>query len=248
MQTRLIKIVEDPREVAPVPHAQEPETIVNDTPLGRFTYRRPKWMDVAGSALAEAATSVFKAVRDGSVHLEEVPVSRAVEYRDAAGRALTLGGIYARHPMSETKFIVSEQLHTAILNEQRSHIIRYFRSAVALKSLEIEIVSQKNGSLYAGTGWKSAGASKNMTSEQRRWFAATYSDPRKEPVPEGENLFWMEHFDEIVSATRDVSGGTIETSSSINMSFGLTAEAAKLGKIDGNWLSQQSFIVRAEYI
>lgn len=58
----------------------------------------------------------------------------------------------------------------------------------------------------------------------------------------------MPHFDEILAVTKNASGGTVETSTTLNTSFGISAKAAKVADIDSNWIAQQSFIVKAEYI
>ncbi len=249
MQTRLVRVVTDE---TPAPIVERPSEAAPATKLGMFgrlaSRKTSGWLEAAGATLSAAASSVIDGSKeDGIVQLEDLPISQARYLRDAVGKELLVGSVYARHPIAENIFVESEALHSYILNEQRSHIIKYFRSAVALKSLMIEIVSQKTGSYYASSGWIDSAIGRDMAGEQRRWFSATYSDPRKEPVHPGENLFWMTHFDEIVAATRDVAGGTIETSTSINMSFGLSSHAAKFGKINKNWLSQQSFVVKAEY-
>lgn len=205
----------------------------------------------AGNMVASAAAGVGSLFHKSAAgQIREIYASKAMSLLDIDGDHLAQNVVYGEHPLFEDRLIRADVLHACILREQRAQIIRYFRASVALKSLIIEIVSQKSGRFYASGGWKtySFGGGRESSEEQRRWFTVTYDDPKKDASISTENLFWMPHFSEIVEATKDASGGTIETVTSINTSFGITAEAAKLSNIDTNWISQQSFTVRAEYV
>lgn len=222
------------------------------TSLGRLASSN-KWLNAAGTAIVSTAANamdvVDTAINSADEEIKDVKISKLKGLKDLEGQKLNLGSIYAEHPILMRKYISASLLHNYVLKEQRAHIIRYFRSSVALKRLTIEIVSQKSGNFYAGGGWKtvSAEAGKNANEEHRCWFTVTYNEPRKEDAQLLENLFWMPYFDEIAAATRGASGGTIQSETTINTSFGISAKAAKLANIDGNWISQQSFVVKAEY-
>jgi hypothetical protein len=222
--------------------------------LNRFKDRLTPSVDqikTAGSAVAGAAGSLMNLIhKSDSNQIFEIEWSRAANLKDVEGNLLSINTIYAEHPLVKGNFIKSNILHTYILKEQRSQIIRYFRSAVALKSLTIEIVSQNSGKFFKGGGWNIANAEtrKETHEDHRHWFSVTYNEPCKEPTVDISTLFWMPHFDEILAVTKGASGGTIETATTLNTSFGISAKAAKVADIDSNWIAQQSFIVKAEYV
>lgn len=215
-----------------------------------FSPKAPAWMKSAGMAISTAADTISKNIsaKSGSVEVEDLKSKFVRDFVDIDGDILQTGVVYAQHPLLPEVYIRSDQMHAYILNEQRSHIIRYFRSAVALREISIEIISQKSGNYYAAGGWKIGGSGeKKLSEEQRRWFSASYKNPKKESFDEDKTLHWMPYFDEIVAATKGVDGGRIETITTLDMSFGVTAEAAKVANINANWLSHQSFVIRAEY-
>lgn len=251
MRSRLVRIVADETADNWTDWAaKKAHTRLQRGILGRFAPSTEQIKSM-GSVVSTAATNLASlARRSGSEQIESLTVSHASALKDVEGQTLNIGAVYGEHPLIGNSYIKADSLHAHVVREQRSQIIRYFRSAVALKSLTIEIVCSKSGKRYAGGGWKmiTAGAGTEGEEEQRRWFTAMYSDPRREPQSDNDNLFWMPYFDEIVAATKNASGGMIETVTSLNTSFGISADAARIANIDGNWISQQSFLVRAEYV
>jgi hypothetical protein len=203
----------------------------------------------AGSKTLRSAMSIFKKSTPGLIEIETISQKSAEELLFDKGLKLLPGQVYAQHPLKENVYFSADSLHSEILKEQRAQIIRYFRSAVALRSISIEICSQKTGNFYTASGWgKASGSvSRENALEQRRWFKATYDEPEIEPIANESDLFWMPHFDEIVAATKGVKSGSIETTTTINTSFGIAASAATAANIKGDWLAQQNFVVRAEY-
>ncbi|WP_139111482.1 hypothetical protein [Sphingobium sp. Ndbn-10] len=203
----------------------------------------------ASTTTLRSAKSLFKKSAAGSVEIENVSLDFAEKYFSKSGRKLLPGYIYAQHPLREDDFFIADALHTEILKEQRAQIIRYFRSSVALKFISIEIYSHNTGNFYTSSGWgkASGSASREFDTQNRRWFAATYNEPAREPLAENTDLFWMPYFDEIAAAIEGGKSGTIETITTINTSFGIAASAADAANIKSDWLSQQNFIVKAEY-
>lgn len=250
MQSRLIRIVADETPDAWGNWAAEKaHTGLRRGFLGRFAPTRSQ-IKSAGATVAVAASGVLRLFsKNGAEQIEALNQSQVADMIDAEGSQLSIGTIYAVHPLVRGTMLKADTLHSYIIKEQRAQIIRYFRTAVALKSLTIEVLCQNSGKYYAGGGWKIAtvGGGKSEESEQRHWFTATYSTPRKEEGKDTDALFWMPYFDEIIAATKDASGGSIESITTLNTSFGISAEAASLANIDANWISNQSFLIKAEY-
>lgn len=182
MQSRLIRIVADETPDAWGDWATETaHEGLRRGFLGRFTPTRSQ-IKSAGTTVAATASGVFRLFsKSGSEQIEALNRSQAADMHDAEGSQLSVGSIYAAHSLVQGTMVKADALHSYIIKEQRAQIIRYFRTAVALKSLTIEVISDNSGKYYAGGGWKiaTAGAGKSQSSEQRHWFTATYSTPAK---------------------------------------------------------------------
>jgi len=254
MQSRLVRVVDDEAEsgwgdwAASLAHKNFKYSVLGLIKPSAVPSAE-KIKEVGGVAYDAAEKLVNMLCKSKGSEIENIPLSKSVILKDVDGHVLEKGSVYAGHPLNGS-LMKASALHSFILKEQRAQIIRYFRSAVALKSLTIEIISQNSGEFYMGGGWKAINgkAEKEEKVEQRHWFAVSYSDPQKESEGEARDLFWMPYFDELVAATQDSRGGSIETTTSLNTAFGISAEAAKIANINSNWISQQSFLVKAEYI
>lgn len=253
MLTRIIRVNSDTVQKSWSDHALKSIAqlpVVEKAKSLGFSLKAPAWIKSAGMAISTAAESVSRSVAPklGAIQVEDVKIKLVKDMIDSDGQRLAIGVVYAKHPIRDDIYIRSDQLHTYIVNEQRSHVIRYFRSAVALRNISIEIVSQKSGNYFAAGGWKVGGSgSRELSEEQRRWFSASFDNPAREENIDVAQLYWMPYFDEIVAATSGVHGGRVETVTTLDMSFGVSADAAKVASINANWLSHQSFVIRAEY-
>lgn len=190
MESRLIRIIPDQTgqswadRVAQGTH-EAFKLNLKFSALNRFKDRLTPSVDqikTAGSAISGAAGSLVNLIhKSDSNQIHEVESSRATNIKDIDGNVLSLNTIYAEHPLVKGEFVKANILHTYILKQQRSQIIRYFRSAVALKSLTIDIVSQNSGKFFKGGGWNIANAEtrKETHEDRRHWFSATYNEPCK---------------------------------------------------------------------
>jgi hypothetical protein len=208
-----------------------------------------------GAAAVGAGAGVTAARRARGRSISEVPVKAVKRWRDERGEALTVGSTYAAHPMSasrakalQTQFINSGTFHDHIITEQMSHIAAYLRSKVPLRTLIIDVISEKTGDIYGAvpTAKGSAGAGMTSSTTGNHSYSLELDNPVVQPPAKGE-LFWMRLFPEIASGIEGASKGRLVRNSRVSTSFGLKLDIAKIAGIQASWLQNRIFRIEATF-
>lgn len=188
----------------------------------------------------------FKNIRDikqGNCYVlsKEDEIKR---FRDPRGYDWVEDVYYVRHPKkSQTDCLIpAGEFHKYIIREQIADIISYARANLRVKELEI-LVSRKNSGKLGLNGVLEG---LPLEGKAQLDFGDVYSAKINCPTPlkaseKKKNFVWIDDFPHALSIIDDVTGGTFSINESFDLSFGLSANAAKVFGIEIGWITTHNF-------
>lgn len=168
-------------------------------------------------------------------------------YEHYEGEKLKPLTYYAEHPYQVGKLISPSNIHNIFIHEQVTEIVSFLRSELLVTALNIEVKSTAGGEFGARTNIKGVDVGADATFQQGWSYSVKtkYRNPRI--VQLDRPLVWMNKFRAIQASVKDATGGHGLFVEDLDLSFGVSAELAKIVGIGVEWLTKKTFSVEVEY-
>jgi hypothetical protein len=116
-----------------------------------------------------------------------------------------------------------------------------------MSSVRITVRSEKSGKVLVGSFLKGVPVLARLGFQSDQSVTLEQKSHRPKRIRSREPYVWIDDFPEIKAAAKSARHGKFVATQSADMSFGLTAPAAKVANISAEWLTTFQFIVEAEY-
>jgi hypothetical protein len=235
-----------------------------DRPVGsRTNWKRPG--DIALSVLAtpvEAAAvvglSVAAAVAGGMEYFSSEGPAPSFKTIDSwteleasklyADRTWTPETFYFEHPKEAKLLVRAKSFHAAMADEQMRDLVAFYGSIRPVSRIRIVMESRNDAKAQAGGTSQadpvSADASFNRSLSAE--LIEQYETP--EVVPLENPPRWMDRFQSLLEGGKRACAGSTTFSQEHDLSFGLSASAAKLFEFEASWTSRQLLRVEVTFL